>query len=825
MKKVILLFTILTTFSYAQVTGLNNWTIFVDPGHSRTENMGIYNYSEAEKVLRIGLYVEHLLRSKTDIKDVFLSRRSDNDQVSLSQRTNMANSLNADWYHSIHSNAGSVNSNSTLLLWGQYKNGKEKVPNGGNAMSDIMIDIYTRAMRTYTVKGSIGDCTFYGCSFNGPYLHVNRNSNMPSELSEGGYHTNPAQNQRNMNAEWKRIEAYAIFWTILQYHNKPRPRVDVVTGIVRDAESGKPLNGATITIEDTTYTTDTYASLFHKYTTDPELLSNGFYYLDGFNTDSVTITVSAENYISQTRKVAMIDTFFTYADFEMISDQPPFVKQSVPEQNAQAYLNLEEIELHFSRPMDKQSVENALSITPQAPLFYSWSENAKTVRIETQLAVDSDYTVTLLATAKDNYNHFLDGNNDGTAGDAYTLTFKTGQDTDAPQVIEKTPLHTSKEQSLTPLIQFIYNEPLIEDSSAHQLFQLRESPSEAIQPGSVEHHNLAGTSVVTFFPENNLTPQTLYFVVMNEGLKDLYDNATTSKTISYFSTGNVEEIITKIDDFNSSVESNWWPPQSSGSTRGVDSGTKRKGQNKVTNQLFKKGGALNISYDWNLNDNSWLLREYLGGGAPRNVTFAADKVLRLYIFGDGSGTQFRFALDEGSSASSWKTHEVSQWYTIDWFGWKAVEWDLTDPGQTGNWIGNGKLDNSHYRFDSIQLQYNQSAKSGELYFDDLILVEEQTITAITDKNKYVPQQFHLEQNYPNPFNPSTTIPYKLAENGHVILDIFNSMGQKVTTLVNKQQAAGKYKVYFNAHNYAAGTYAIRLRVGQHAFIRKMTLIK
>ncbi len=32
-----------------QITGLDGWNIYLDPGHSQNENMGIYNYSEAEK--------------------------------------------------------------------------------------------------------------------------------------------------------------------------------------------------------------------------------------------------------------------------------------------------------------------------------------------------------------------------------------------------------------------------------------------------------------------------------------------------------------------------------------------------------------------------------------------------------------------------------------------------------------------------------------------------------------------------------------------------------------------------------------------------------
>jgi len=145
---------ILQSFCFAQVTGLSGWNIFVDPGHSQDENMGIYNYSEAKKVLRVALNLRDLLQTKTDIDTVYLSRTNDQVQVFLSQRTTKANNLGAAWYHSIHSDAGSASANSTLLLWGQLHNGNEKNPPGGRAMSAIIVDILTRGYRTNT-RGSI----------------------------------------------------------------------------------------------------------------------------------------------------------------------------------------------------------------------------------------------------------------------------------------------------------------------------------------------------------------------------------------------------------------------------------------------------------------------------------------------------------------------------------------------------------------------------------------------------------------------------------------------------------------------------------------------
>ena len=156
-----LFFFLIVGASNSQVTGLEGWDLFIDPGHSQDENMGINGYSEAKEVLRVGLHLMDIFENQTDIDTVYISRTNDNQSVSLYQRTNYANTVGASWYHSIHSDASSnSNSNKTLLLWGQLNNGNPDPPVGGEEMSSYMIDILTDGMRISTT-GSWGDCSFY----------------------------------------------------------------------------------------------------------------------------------------------------------------------------------------------------------------------------------------------------------------------------------------------------------------------------------------------------------------------------------------------------------------------------------------------------------------------------------------------------------------------------------------------------------------------------------------------------------------------------------------------------------------------------------------
>ena len=90
----------------------------------------------------------------------------------------------------------------------------------------------------------------------------------------------------------------------------------------------------------------------------------------------------------------------------------------------------------------------------------------------------------------------------------------------------------------------------------------------------------------------------------------------------------------------------------------------------------------------------------------------------------------------------------------------------------------------------------------------------------------VPTVFALNQNYPNPFNPSTTISYDLDRTSEVTLEIFDSLGRRVATLVNgNTQQAGSYNLSYDASNLASGIYLIRLATQTNVQIRKMTLIK
>ena len=105
-----------------------------------------------------------------------------------------------------------------------------------------------------------------------------------------------------------------------------------------------------------------------------------------------------------------------------------------------------------------------------------------------------------------------------------------------------------------------------------------------------------------------------------------------------------------------------------------------------------------------------------------------------------------------------------------------------------------------------------------------------TGTSVHSEAMEIPESFQLMQNYPNPFNPSTRLTYHIPEMSQVELSIYNTMGQKTTTLVDEMKSPGVYTVTWHGINdkgqkCPTGIYICRMTAGTHLFLRKMMMIQ
>lgn len=115
---------------------------------------------------------------------------------------------------------------------------------------------------------------------------------------------------------------------------------------------------------------------------------------------------------------------------------------------------------------------------------------------------------------------------------------------------------------------------------------------------------------------------------------------------------------------------------------------------------------------------------------------------------------------------------------------------------------------------------NQFVRNGQTITISNKLIERLEITGET-----IPSKFELYQNYPNPFNPTTKIKFAIPVKSSTRLTIFNTLGQRVEELINKELEPGYHEIEWNGSKYATGVYLCQLRTVNYSAVKKMLILK
>lgn len=94
----------------------------------------------------------------------------------------------------------------------------------------------------------------------------------------------------------------------------------------------------------------------------------------------------------------------------------------------------------------------------------------------------------------------------------------------------------------------------------------------------------------------------------------------------------------------------------------------------------------------------------------------------------------------------------------------------------------------------------------------------------------IPLVTSLAKPYPNPFNPSVTIAFGLAKAEHVQINVYNSKGQKVITLIDTHKNPGLGRIVWtgtdaNGRSLSSGVYFIKMIAGKYNSTQKAFLLK
>ena len=104
------------------------------------------------------------------------------------------------------------------------------------------------------------------------------------------------------------------------------------------------------------------------------------------------------------------------------------------------------------------------------------------------------------------------------------------------------------------------------------------------------------------------------------------------------------------------------------------------------------------------------------------------------------------------------------------------------------------------------------------------------ITDVDGNQTVMPLEYTLSNNYPNPFNPTTAIEYAIPVSNQVNIDVFNALGQKVKTLVDRYVSAGTYHATWDGRDDSgnavpSGVYYCKMISSHFNSVKKMLLLK
>jgi hypothetical protein len=316
------------------------------------------------------------------------------------------------------------------------------------------------------------------------------------------------------------------------------------------------------------------------------------------------------------------------------------------------------------------------------------------------------------------------------------------------------------------------------------------------------------------FVSSPLEPGASYIVRVS-GVKDMNGNMIPngSPVLWTFSINPSSRVTMAIDSFDTAPVQ-WKQPKADHFTAGVDTGSFSFVSSPVYPGLQADPGAAALSFTWDTNASSWLLRVPLDTLAPGR-SFQWQKlaaVLEAYVYSDGGNSQFRFGVEDSIDVypeGRAQNHKVSRWYPLNWVGWRLLEWDMASDS-VGVWLGSPTL-GGQIRFDGFQLRYlpGTSARAGTVVIDQLQL-SKGVIVSVHPPSAGIPARYALDQNFPNPFNPTTVIRYHLPADARVTLSLFDVLGREIATLVNGLMPAGSHSVTWNAASCGSGVYFARL---------------
>ncbi len=737
------------SFVFMQAQDLSGVKIYVNPGHggydSDDRNIVVYPYTsgdtagfwESKSNLYKGLALRDMLEDAG--ADVMMSRTTNTtaDDRALSAIVTEANTYNADFMLSIHSNAGSGSANYVLMLYAGVDEGDTNSYPTATPTSDKSRDIstviaenlYTNEITcwsgNYTVRGDktfartvMGWSDGYG---------VLRALTVPGVISEGCMHDYTPETYRLLNDDYKWLESWHFFKSFCTYFKNAEIPTGVVAGSVRDGnneilfpefskiknsrDEQLPLHGAKVYLKQGETVKDSY---------ETDTLYNGVFVFKNVEPGEYTLLVQADDYYDSEENITVSANNITYRNFDMslIRNTPPEVVsyEPCPTLPTDSVECSTDIVLNFNWDMLADSTMAAFSITPETEGTLSMENSNKTLRFSPNgmLTPKTNYTVRLTTTAchpDENYDNHLQ--------EDFVLEFVTKSRGNLGLLLSY-PSANATDVPLMPSFILIYDQPL-QTGSVSGAISVVDSEGTTLTKNtrSFTYNKVDSYGHTSFEMVDEFAPETDYKLIIGPTLTDQL-GITTGETVEIpFRTGTgSESTATVINELDTLVFVYDSSKSLSVTTASVYRNTSKKLYGTASNEL---------RYNFADSDGE----AFYASVSPADVLATADDMFGLHVFADFS---FNTLQAEFSVDGDIRYAEIC---TMDYAGWQYHQVSLQDVLPEG----------VSYQLTGLKLNREDSensflAASGSIYIDNMTMGEVSTALPWTaDKPLSV---------YPNP---------------------------------------------------------------------------
>ena len=778
--------------------------IYINPGHggldSDDRNVSLDGiddvdaFWESRSNLTKGMLLDSILRSLGF--QTCMSRRdnADDSDRSLAAVAAEANAWKADFMISLHSNAGSGNSNYVLELFaGTDTDDMQEYPTASLRMQEskavaalIAENLYSNRITTWTTENYYvyGDKSYASKSLGWQDGYgVLRGLTVPGCISEGSMHDYIPEAYRMLNSDYQYLEAWNIAKAVYSYFCNGKMKDGIVAGQVRDKynklsdveywqirnsrDELLPLNNAKVTlIKDNKIIS----------TTTTDNMQNGVFVFRDVPQGVYNLKVEYDNYYTEESEIEVVGNNVTYQDMMLnkVRTNRPQVPSYAPSVDLTDSVDImTPIRIEFSTDMLADSVLKAFSIDPkvEGTLSLTQSQHVLCFIPKDGYEINTEYTVKISTSAC-----HPDFNNPNHLADELSFSFRTKNRANLSLVMNY-PYEGDINVPATSDIVLLFDQQLLNATQDGMFTLMSEHNDLTIDDSMLEIKSLGQYGYARINVGKYLLPGTSYTLDINPALADINHIKIARNSALHFTTASENQIQSNIELLNGFEDV--FMTMSEERSKYVMNYDITLNESMANEGMYCN--SIRYSFEDGQDEMLFLVPTYL------NYIFTSKDTLMLDVYGDFSFNTIyiEFSIDGD-------IHQL-RLCDLDYTGWRTYSLSL------------GELpDNINYQFTGIRLLRNDNvmSQSGEVMFDALCRI--QGIKAAVD-NTLADGIFV----FPNPVNDIISI---RGIDTDCSLQLFTASGRLIRTCKGMEMTA---------NGLTTGTYILRISTPQGIIIKEI----